>query len=81
MSLSKKCNPDTSSKAHYFLKLITSFHFIVSMVITRSDFDMTLPVTYSLHSKTIYILTGYNLIDSLKNLITADHISFERSLC
>ena len=41
----RKYNAATSLKAHSFLKLLTTFDFIVSLAITRSAFDLTLPVT------------------------------------
>ena len=68
MNLEGKSNRDTSSKATSLLKLVTSFDFIVSLVITRCVFDLTLPVTQLLQSKTNDIADGLHLIESLKNL-------------
>ena len=62
------CNNDTSTKAFNFLKLTTSFDFIVSLVISRSVLDRTLPVTQLLQSKTAEVLDGLHLISSLKTL-------------
>ena len=35
------CNRDTQNKAPSQLKLVTSFEFIVALVITRNVFDLT----------------------------------------
>ena len=47
-----------------------SFDF-VALVITRCVFDLTLPVTQLLQSKTNDIADGLHLIESLKNLTTS----------
>ena len=39
------CNRDTSAKATSFLKMITCFDFIVTLVISRKVLDYTLDVT------------------------------------
>ena len=39
------CNRETSAKASSFYKLIASFDFIATLVLNRSIFDLTLPVT------------------------------------
>ena len=44
-NLDKVCNHDASDKTRSFLKLISSFPFIVSLVITRNVFDLTIDVT------------------------------------
>ena len=62
------CNNETSKKATNFLKLITNFEFVVSLVISRSVLDRTLPVTKLLKSKTNDVLDGIHLIESLKTL-------------
>ena len=67
-NVNKICNNDTSTKANNFLKLITNFEFIVSLVIARSVLDRTLPVTKLLQTKTADILDGIHLISSLKTL-------------
>ena len=64
----KQCNPATSSKATTILATISSFTFIVSLVIARQILDMTLPVTQLLQAKNNDILDGIELIQSLKNL-------------
>ena len=67
-NLERQCNPSTSSKASSFLALVSSFKFIVAMVITRNIFDLTLPVTQLLQAKTNYVMDGIDLIQALKNL-------------
>ena len=71
INVDRKYNAATSSKAHSFLKLLTSFDFIVSLVITRSVFDLTLPVIELLQGKSIDILDGFRLVQSLKDLVCA----------
>ena len=44
-NLDKVCNRDKSDKARSSLKLISSFPFIVSMIITRNVFDFTIDET------------------------------------
>ena len=65
----RQCNPSTSSQATSFLALISSFQFIVSLVITRHILDLTLPVTQLLQAKNNDILDGIELIQTLKNLV------------
>ena len=67
-NVNKICNNDTSTKANNFLKLITNFEFIASLVIARSVLDRTLLVTKLLQTKTADILDGIHLISSLKSL-------------
>ena len=62
------CNNDTSTNASIFLKLTTSFDFIVSLVIASSVIDRNLLVTPLLQSKTADVLNGLHLISSLKPL-------------
>ena len=45
------CNRETSTKASFFYKLIASFDFIATLVLTRSILDLTLPVTGLLQGK------------------------------
>ena len=59
------CNQDTSAKATLFYKLMTSFDFFSSLVITRSIFDLTLPITQLLQGPGIDIADVTHLIDSL----------------
>ena len=67
-NLEKQCNPKTSSDASSLLTLISSFKFIVALVIARNVFDLTLPVTQLLQAKSIDIVAGIELINSMKNL-------------
>ena len=78
LNLEKQCNPDTSSKATSFLALISTFQFIVSLVITRNIFDLTLPVTQLLQAMSNDIMDGIDLIQALKNLgiIVRNQIDF-----
>ena len=64
-NLENQCNPSTSSKALSFLTLLSSFKFIVALVITRNIFDLTLPVTELLQERTIDVMDGMHLIKSL----------------
>ena len=68
LNLQKQCNPATATKASSFLTLISNFTLIVALVIARNVLDMTLPVTQLLQDKSIDIMDGIGLIESLKNL-------------
>ena len=59
------CNQDTSAKATLFYKLMTSFDFFSSLVITSSIFDLTLPITQLLQGPGIDIANVTHLIESL----------------
>ena len=69
VNVDRKTNTDTSAKAGVFLKLLTSFNFIVALVITRNILDLTLPVTQLLQAKSNDIMDGIHLIESLKNVV------------
>ena len=71
LNLNKQCNRDTSDKACSFLKLISSFSFIVSLVITRHVFDLTIDVTTLLQAKKIDIIGCLQMIKTLKNVCSA----------
>ncbi|XP_047129556.1 52 kDa repressor of the inhibitor of the protein kinase-like [Hydra vulgaris] len=58
-----------ASSASSLLKLITGFDFIVAMCITRNVFDLTLPITRMLQSKSNDIYDGLNLIRALKDVV------------
>ena len=62
------CNRETSTKASSFYKLIASFDFIATLVLTRSILDLTLPVTELLQGKEIDIADASHFIDSLKSV-------------
>ena len=62
------CKRETSTKASSFYKLIASFDFIATLVLTRS-IDLTLPVTELLQGKEIDMVDVSHLLDSLKSVI------------
>ena len=64
-----RCKTDTSVKASSFFILLSTFHFVACLVLTRSVLDMTLPVTQLLQSTSIDVCDGLHLIESLKALV------------
>ena len=68
LNVDRKSNRDTSSKASSLLKLITFFEFIVTLVLTRSVLDFTLPVTELFQRKANDIMEGIHLIETLKSV-------------
>ncbi|XP_065652805.1 52 kDa repressor of the inhibitor of the protein kinase-like [Hydra vulgaris] len=88
LNVNKSFIHSTSSGASSLLKLITGFDFIVALCITRNVFDITLPVTRMLQSKSNDIYDDLNLIRALKDIIsllrsTADQhhqICYEQAL-
>ena len=62
-------NRETLTKASFFYKLIASFEFIATLVLTRSILDLTLPVTELLQGKETDITDASHLLDSLKSVI------------
>ena len=68
LNVDRKSNRDTSSKASSLLKLITSFEFIVTLVLTRSVLDFNLPITELLQRKANDIMEGIHLIETLKSV-------------
>ena len=71
MSLNMRCvcNQDTSAKATSFYKLMTSFDFLSSLVITRSVIDLTLPFTRFLEGPAVDIADVTHPIELLETLI------------
>ena len=67
------CNQDTSAKNTSFYKLMTSFDFLSSLVMTRSILDQTLPITQLLQGPAVDIGDATHLIESLKSLICWKH--------
>ena len=63
------CNQDTSAKATSFYKLMTSFDFLSSLVITRSVIDLTLPFTRFLEGPAVDIADVTHPIELLETLI------------
>ena len=66
---SRVCNRETSTKALSFYKLIASFNFIATLVLTRSILDLTLPVTELLQGKEFDMADASHLLESLKSVI------------
>ena len=69
LNIGRVFNQDTSAKATSFYKLMTSFDFLSSLVISRSILDLTLRVTQLLQGLAIDIADATHLIESLKSLI------------
>ena len=65
----KKLSNENAGKAGNRLRAVINFEFIVSLVITRCVFDLTLPVTQLLQAKSIDIYNGLDLITALKNTL------------
>ena len=62
-----KFNPTTKHKAASFLEMISKFSFIISMVVTRQIFDLTIDVTTNLQAREIDIQNCNDLIETLIN--------------
>ena len=73
MNMGSVSNQDTSAKATSFYKLMASFDFLSSLVITRSVRDLTLPVTQLLQGPAIDVADATHFIESLKSLIYSKH--------
>ena len=69
VNVDRKSITDTSAHAGAFFKLLTSFNFIVALVITRNILDLTLPVTQLLQAKSNDIMDGIHLIESQTNVV------------
>ena len=63
------CNRETSTKASSFYKLIASFNFTATLVVTRSIIDLTVPVTELFQGKEIDMVDASHLLDSQKSVI------------
>ena len=63
------CHREASTKVLSFSKLIASFYFIATLVLTRSILDLTFPVTKLLQGKEIDMTNASHLLDSLKSII------------
>ena len=70
LNIGRVSNQDASPKAISFHKLMTSFDFLSSLVITRSILDLTLPLAQLLQGPAIDIADATHLIESLKSLIS-----------
>ena len=60
--MGRVCNQDSSTKATSFYKIMTSFDFLSSLVITRSTLDLTLPVTQLLQGSAMDIADEHILL-------------------
>ena len=69
LNMGRVCNQDTSAIATSFYKLMTSFDFVSSLVITRSILDLTLLITQFLQGPAMDITDATHLIELLKSLI------------
>jgi len=66
-SLQKLSNSEdriTSTGANNFLKIITSFNFILSIVFMKNIFDITTPLSNYLQSKFLDFIEAINLINT-----------------
>ena len=66
LNLNKEFNDESSAKATSLYKLVSSFEFIIALVVTRNVLDYLLPVTILLQGKTTEITDCVELINSLK---------------
>ena len=70
MKFSKdKCNRDTSVKVSYFFIVVSTFQFVVCLVLTINVLYMALPGTLLSKSNSSDICDGLHLIESLKALV------------
>ena len=72
--MERVCSQDTSAKVTSFYKLMTSFDFLSSLVITRSVLDLTFPITQLLQGPAIDIADATHLIKSMKILFVVNAI-------
>ena len=63
------CSKEASAKASTFYKLLSSFDFIATLVLTRSVLELTVPVTVLLEGKEIDMANASDLLDSLKSVM------------
>ena len=73
LNVGRICNQDTSTKKLSYYKLLTSFDFILALVLTRHVLDLTLPVLELLQGIAIALADSSHLIESLKGLINSKH--------
>ena len=74
LNMERVCSQDTSAKVTSFYKLMTSFDFLSSLVITRSVLDLTFPITQLLQGPAIDIADATHLIKSMKILFVVNAI-------
>jgi hypothetical protein len=68
-NVDKSYNPDTSSKASSYLRLMTDFSFIVSLVLTMQAMDYFYDISVNLQTKSFDISQQCALIDNLKKTL------------
>ena len=68
LNVGRICIQETSTKAVSFYKLLTSFDFILALVLTRVVLDLTLPVTRLMQRTALDVADSSDLIESLKSL-------------
>ena len=78
LNVGRICNQDTSTKALSYYKLLTSFDFISTLVLTRHFLDLTLPVTELPQGSAIDVADSSHLIESLKSLSISKRSSFDQ---
>ena len=64
-------NRDTKVKAASFFKCLASFYFIFPLVVVTHSLELTLPVTRLLQGRSLDILQGTHLINSLKTTFSS----------
>ena len=68
--------PNLVTDASQFYDLVAKFEFIVALIISHNILDRLLPVTLLLQGKSIDIMDGIHLINTMKN----DFINFRNSI-
>ena len=68
LNVGRICIQETSTKALSFYKLLSSFDFILALVLTRVVLDLTLPVTRLMQRTALDVADSSDLIESLKSL-------------
>ena len=72
-----KVNSDTVSRSQALLNHLSTFPFIVTLVVTRNIFDFTHSVTELLHAKSNDIVVGFDLIASLIDVISNARVNID----
>jgi hypothetical protein len=68
--------PNLVTDASHFYDLVAKFEFIAALIISHNIIDRLLPVTILLQGKSIDIMDGIHLINTMKN----DFINFRKSI-
>ena len=69
LNVGRICIQETSTKAVSFYKLLTSFDFILALVLTWPVLDLTLPVRGLLQRPVTDVADSSNVYEFLKSLI------------